>query len=1121
VSDLRNALADDGARARAAADLDRNLVVVAGAGTGKTSLLIERVLTGIGTGAFEMDDVAAITFTEKAAGEMRQRLAVGLDRLRALACGEGTEGRSQEARHVFERLGARGVARDEIARLSLRGIEQLESAKILTIHSFCSELLREHPVEARVAPDFRVDRGEHAREIFEEEWERFLSVELGRDAARAELWDRLLARSRLTAVREAARRLGGFGVPVPLLGESPAEAERVLVAEARVHREEIEDALGRVRGLTNAPETFLRKAVEALRTLEDRGPEALREFLTWNPWLLSKEPSKATDKVQNVPKKRINDLGKSAQKFLECMTEIDEPYCRDLVEALRPFAISFRERMLERGYVSFDGLLSLARDLLRDHPSVRDALKSRFRMLLVDEFQDTDPLQYEIVLYLAEREGESSANAYECELADGRLFVVGDPKQSIYRFRGADFSAFLRAIEKVARDDERLHLVSNFRSVPAVLAPVNALFAAPFWTTSAYQPGYEAIVPTKVDPGGPPRVEVWTVGAREQRAQERRVAEGDAIAARIDEFVRTRRYEYRDVFVLLRAFTALGPYVRPLRARGIPFVVDGGREFLERTEVVQLLAALRSLAQPADAVALLAYLRSPAGAVPDTELAGYASAKGFWDWTTTPDAVRFPGVARAFALLRRLREETRDMPVDSVVRAVAAATHLVPLAAFGYEGAQRVANLRKLLASAAEIARDGSLSFLETLEAIDTQSQAELEGDSPLADEATDAVRIATIHRAKGLENKVVFVPDLARDDRRFGFRPEAETDVVGIRGSGPALALRIGDVSNAAWVVREIERKRHEDAEDVRLLYVALTRAQEHLVVVAGKSPRVPAWVQALEAWGYDPAAPPANASTLANGTVLHRLISGPSPRAVAEADLPDDVADAVERYESVATALDAAKRPPFATPSGAAEDVERARWAPDARNGPARDVARVAGIAVHRALQHADFRSKRFLDALPAYARAAAAEEGADPARVEKEARAILEAFARSPLFARLREVEILGREIPLLFRDAGGASWRGSIDLLFRDTDGTLVVADFKTDVDTSGALDRYHAQLEVYAASARDALETPAVRAELWMLRSGDVLRIEERPAERPPAVAVTKREKRLEGQRRLF
>src|SRR4030095_11915771 len=132
---------------------------------------------------------------------MRQRLAVGLDRLRALACGEGTEGRAQEARHVFERLGARGVARDEIARLSLRGIEQLESAKILTIHSFFSELVREAPVEARVAPDFRVDRGEHAREIFEEEWERFLSVELGRDAARAELWDRLGARARPTAAR--------------------------------------------------------------------------------------------------------------------------------------------------------------------------------------------------------------------------------------------------------------------------------------------------------------------------------------------------------------------------------------------------------------------------------------------------------------------------------------------------------------------------------------------------------------------------------------------------------------------------------------------------------------------------------------------------------------------------------------------------------------------------------------------------------------------------------------------------------------------------------------------------------------------------------------------------------
>jgi ATP-dependent helicase/nuclease subunit A len=377
-------------------------------------------------------------------------------------------------------------------------------------------------------------------------------------------------------------------------------------------------------------------------------------------------------------------------------------------------------------------------------------------MILVDEFQDTDPLQYEIVLFLGERAGSCASDAYEADLEPGRLFVVGDPKQSIYRFRGADYEAFLRATSRIVRSGGReLRLTANFRSVGGVVGPVNALFEKEAcWVERApYQPPYIPISARWENGSTAPAVEVWTVGdaaSGPTRAAERRDLEARILARGILRLKEERAIErFGEVTVLLRAFSPLPRYLRAFREAGVPFVVAGGREFLARPEVSHLLSILRALAIPSDPVALLAYLRSPAGGVPDGELAAFAAEGGEWSLRASPDAGRLPCLAAACERLRRLEEETRELPAGAVVGHALRASRLLTLSAVAFEGPQRVANLRKLAAFAAAVAADGRRSLLEVLDAIEEERTLALEADSPLADEGSVAGRVLTVHAAK------------------------------------------------------------------------------------------------------------------------------------------------------------------------------------------------------------------------------------------------------------------------------------------------------------------------------------------------------------------------------------
>ena len=495
------------------------------------------------------------------------------------------------------------------------------------------------------------------------------------------------------------------------------------------------------------------------------------------------------------------------------------------------------------------------------------------------------------------------------------------------------------------------------------------------------------------------------------------------------------------MLVLFRGFTDLSPYLRALREAAIPFVVSGGRTFFERTEIVQAMAVLRAVADTEDPVALLAYRRSPAGGVPDTELAADAAGGG-----------PLPALAAADRRLSALRLAAERLPVDAAVRHVLDASGLVTLSGLAFEGAQRVANLEKLSLAASELARDGRRTLLETLDALEEGFESDEEGDSPLADADHDAVRVMSIHKAKGLEARVVILADTAggrsnQSVRRFSARMVRWGPGELVRLDGPAFR-------NGAAIAASLDDARHESAEDVRLLYVALTRARDRLIVFGGGSRRT-AWTDALAAWG---------------GGVSHRVVADTVGERRPGANPPIGAPDAVVRFEAAGAAALALAALPFLSPSDLGDDGEAAFALPGAREP---ELARAVGRIVHARL---------------------AGMKTPDAGRAGEEAESILRAFDGSPLAERLATLQILGREVPMLLGE-DGARWHGTIDLLYRDRDGAVVVLDYKTDARDDGAIARHGQQLDVYVRAVRRAMPGERVRAELWMLRSGRILEVE--------------------------
>src|SRR5881397_2606187 len=752
---------------QAAVDARGLVFVSAGAGTGKTKVLVERFARAVCDEGVDVESILVITYTEKAAGELRSRIRAGL----------------------VER------GRPDLAR-------ELDGAWISTIHGFCNRLLRSHPFAAGVDPRYRVLDESQGRVLRGEAFSAALTAFCATDDP---------ARLRLLAV------YGADGLRRMLTGvyETLRSAGRELVLE-----------LGEHPSLAARVDEF-REAARCL-TEDDGSGEAHRE--TARQALAYLEPDGTADRLFDLGDLRLR--GERAASYEEARRRLEQAALDELAAAdrdllqdlLTEFAVAYQEGKDRESALDFEDLQLRARDLLRDDDAIREREQLRFQSMMVDEFQDTNRLQCELIDLLSGGPGEHER------------FFVGDEFQSIYGFRHADVQVFRERRELAG--DGVLPLTMNYRSRPEVLAVVNHLFGADFG--DEFQPlAASGDFPDPVF-GAPVELLVTEKSTYSGTDVHWRRGEARAIARRISDLIAAGDATPGEIVLLFAAGTDAEWYEEELRALGVPTYRSTGRGYFGQQQVVDLLAYLRLLRNRYDDEALVSVLASPFVGISNDGLVLLRRAAPKRPLfvalerelpETFPD--RDAQLLRAFRQrYDRLTAALARLSLERVCERIIS-EHDYDLAVLArWDGRRRYANLRKLarLARSYEELRgpdvEGFVRFVRDQEAVGAR-----ELEAVAEEEGGDAVRLLTIHAAKGLEFKVVVVADAGRDrappapdeilalsDGRFGFRV---ADPVTTKRRG---AFDYDDVRET--------RRAEEEAEKLRLYYVAMTRAKERLIV-------------------------------------------------------------------------------------------------------------------------------------------------------------------------------------------------------------------------------------------------------------------------------------------------
>lgn len=1073
-------LVDASARAAAVSEVERSLLVEASAGTGKTRTLIERIVQLVVEAERPLSSVAAMTFTEKAAGEMKERLRRRLDEV------------ARTAEDPAHRSRAAAARRD------------LDSAEVSTIHSFCSRLLRERPVEARVDPDFVTPEEGVALELFEEVFAEWLD-EAARaggavtDALRRGLSPEALRELAATIQRERTLVLS-CTVPDDPLRYVRSELGLLLAAGEKV----VDDVPPDRR--TDPKVLFIRSALDEIRGLLPLGLEemAATTLVTGIRFNVGKR-----DVWSGDAKERAVGFQKEWKALPARLAALpDERLLARLVGEVRDgFLPRLAEEKQKRGLLDFDDLLLAARDLLRRSRAAREHFQARYPHLVVDEFQDTDPVQAEVVLRLAAPEGEQDPFEWE-ELspAGGALFLVGDPKQSIYRFRRADVETYRRVAGSLGAG-ARLSLVTNFRSAPRIVSFVNALFERAFdgAPDEPWEVTHAPLVPGPATAADPDAGEVIFLAAApvtdargddagtEETEEEDEDAAADAHATiqearAVANLLRSRfsGIGYRGVAVLLGSNDAIDTFQDVFRDAGIPAVLDGGVSFYRREETAAVVAALRSVDDPSDGISTVAALKSFLFGLTDVELLDAAEAGIRFDDPATAPASG--PVGEALAHLSSLRSRRHARPVAETLLELLSARRAFAAVENGavVNPLQASANLERLLVLARELDAEG-LPVGEAVARLSLRLE-ERTAEPRAFEEDEDAVRLLTLHKSKGLEFDTVVVASLGfRDRERAGTNQKLLYD-----RAGGTLAFRVpfGGITLGTPGLRLVEgadalRRR---AEEKRLLYVALTRPRKTLVLSwfrrrqrkkdGDVSDRI--GKSLLEPIAFAEALPPEIAHLV---EVVEPDISvppspAPMPDPAGDVDLEAEMGSAEARLgRARATASrplrrsgekDGAWAPSARTATGAAslEDLPALERSEEIQARAVR-----LGTAVHEAMELLLDPSRT---PPPGAAEAVVAAAAELDAAGTAEAVALVERLLAHPVVARARAARRRFVELPVLFRDEaleGAPLVEGKIDLLFEEEDGWVVV-DWKTDRVPTGesravraAL--YAPQLESYA------------------------------------------------------
>jgi ATP-dependent helicase/nuclease subunit A len=885
---MSSALADHADREQIATVLDETLIVEAAAGTGKTTELVRRIVRVIETGRAEVTGIVAVTFTEKAAGELKLRLREALEETRGNSAGGSAE---------RERLD--------------RALGRLEEAQVSTIHGFCADLLRERPVEARIDPLFTVLTEAQAARMYDEGFHHWLESQLADpsegvkrslrrptfagfgaqtngdngpvDRLRRAGWELIQWRDfegdwqrppfhRSSRINELVQLLNGF---VQLL-EPPADARDMLYADSWAARK-------------------LADEIRRTESVAERDYDRLEAgFIELGHNRNFKDARKGSGKNYRNGVLR-EDMWRARENLQSGLLDFEEDANADLAAALRQelrgSVLAYEIAKAKAGALDFVDLLLKTRDLIRDNPEVRSSFQQRFKRIFVDEFQDTDPLQAEILLLLAAGDPDKT-HWRETRPLRGKLFLVGDPKQSIYRFRRADVGIYRDVYEMLqASGARRVTLRTSFRARPNIQRVINTAFEPvmtgdpemlqaayvplePFRTESEEQPsvvvlpvpepyGYRRLSNLAIEKSLPDAVGAfidWLINESRWKVAERPSQAKASLAPTTARGFRPGETEHlvpiqaRHICLLFRRFVSFQEdmtrlYVEALEARGIAHLLVGGRSFHNRAEIETLRAALAAIEWPEDELSVFATLRGSLFAISDEELLEYRqNARRFHPFRIPSDLpANLAPIAAALQLLQRLHRSRNRVPVAATIAALLESTRAHVGFALEHGGEQVLANVAHVGDLARRYEAEGGLSFRGFIDELREQAESGEAGEAPILEEGSDGVRLMTVHKAKGLEFPIVILADMTAKLR-------ASVASRAIDAQRRVCALRLAGCAPADLLEHEDEELLRDEAEGTRVAYVAATRARDLLVIPAVGDEEREGWIQPLNTAIYPP---------------------------------------------------------------------------------------------------------------------------------------------------------------------------------------------------------------------------------------------------------------------------
>ncbi|HSJ91547.1 MAG TPA: UvrD-helicase domain-containing protein [Ilumatobacter sp.] len=1069
---------DQAARDRIVGDLDTNLFVEAGAGAGKTSSLVGRIVALVRSGV-DIGSIAAITFTEKAAAELRHRV------------------------------------RDELVRAGeSQASAGVDHAPIGTLHAFARRLLNDFPIAAGLPPGFTVLDELESHLAFEERWETLVDgllddpsppggaveggsalIELcqldnfdlhrgGRRVATSfhENWDLVEARVDRSDPEPWVFDDRPFLLRVAELCDTPVpphdgQAERLADLRTLVERGAAADTLG--------------GRIAAVDRLEDRLRTTKRTGAKKNWTQLSFDPADL---------ERLREAEAAlAEQAVALLAQVRRRRIRVLGALFGRWVLAGALERADQGTIEFHDLLVLARRLVASNPTVRTYLHDRYQRILLDEFQDTDPIQLEIAVRLAAAPDDPAHGDDWTMLRPlpGRLFIVGDPKQSIYRFRRADIAQYLSAAAQVGADRELL--TANFRSSRPVLDWVNGVFERLIIEEPGTQPAYQRLSPSRrhhLDHGSvtvfglDPHDDLGSKKADEIRRREAADAASAVTTALVEgwQVVDDQTDELRpcrpgDITILLPARTSLPVLELALRDRGVPYRAENSSVVYVTTEIRHLMLTLRAAADPTDELALVAALRTPLYGCSDVELYEWKRAGGRWSiwWQPaddTPAELDGHPVGAALQHLGSIARRASRMGPADLLAALVDERRLLDVALDQPDARDVWRRVRYVVDQARAWSDAGGRGLRRYLAWVHLLASESRNADTILPEHDDDAVRIMTVHAAKGLEFPITVLSGMTT-------RPitTSSNSVVWHDGTWTISSSKSPDPIFEDFKPLD---EQMSDAERRRLLYVACTRAVDHLVVSLHRYPGETE-MRANSVSGsllhLAGAADPANGARLLAPCVAPFLVAPVTAPDLAWRDHDEWEAErrrafATARFRpSVSATFLAGEADTDPGLDKGAVDLDLPPWQ-RGRYGTA------VGRAVHAVLQYADLRTGDDIATEAAAQCAAEGIIGMDDT---------VAALARSALAAPIvrRAVDLPHHRELFVAAPVGGRTVEGYLDLFVETSDGGVIV-DYKTDqwpddAERSDRIFRYRRQLAVYGVVVEQLLGRPAEAALLVRCR----------------------------------